>query len=101
MVVPTNDIVCKKCGLVNDYIVKEQGPHKTAFCTSCDKYIKHLPTSDGLTLFFGKYKGRKLSSLVSKDEISWIEWALNNVEILKPAQREAFTNHLKQFNQVA
>lgn len=91
------DVVCKNCGLVNDYTTTEAGPHIKAVCNGCDKYIKMLPQAKETVLYFGKYKGRSLESLKEKEELSWVQWACRTCS-MKPVQKEAFLAHLKKNN---
>jgi len=69
------DITCQRCGLVDDYYVKESGPHKSAYCNGCDNYIKHLPQNNEIKIVpFGKYKGREISSMCSNEELRYLQW---------------------------
>lgn len=40
------DVVCQRCGSVNDYRTEQSGPHIKAICRSCDRYIKFLKQSE-------------------------------------------------------
>lgn len=93
-----NEIICTRCGSVNDYRTEQAGPHIKAVCNGCDSYLKMLPQQNEPELYFGKYKGRKLSSLVEKEELGWIQWAVRNCTNLKNSQVTQFTTHLKKFN---
>lgn len=44
-----NDIVCPRCGAVNEYNTTKSGPHTRADCSRCGKYIKFIPKADVLT----------------------------------------------------
>jgi uncharacterized protein (DUF3820 family) len=48
-------------------------------------------------LYFGKYKGRQIASLVSEDEINYLKWLLNN-GTLKPTLKNQITEHLVKLN---
>jgi len=89
-----NDISCQKCGLVNDYEIRS-GLHQTAYCNGCGSYIKHLPKEDKqLVIYFGKFKGTALKDFLSKDHVSWLNWALNNTSNFKPHEIEKIQKHL-------
>jgi uncharacterized protein (DUF3820 family) len=88
-----SDITCQKCGLVNDYRISHSGQHQTAYCNNCNAYIKHLPQNQPAKLHFGKYKGRVISSMQSKDELSYLTWLLS-LENLKDNLRGAIQKHL-------
>lgn len=36
------DVVCMRCGTINDFRTEKSGPHIKAICNGCDKYIKFL-----------------------------------------------------------
>ena len=36
-------VVCKRCGLIDDYRTQKNGPHTEAICNGCDRHIKFLP----------------------------------------------------------
>lgn len=38
----SNNIVCRRCGLINDYYTLTSGPHLKAMCNGCDRYIKFI-----------------------------------------------------------
>lgn len=41
-----NQIICQRCGSVNDYRTVQSGPHIKAICNGCDRYIKFMKKSD-------------------------------------------------------
>lgn len=77
------DITCKKCGSVDNYKVEDRGLHKTAYCIPCGAYIKNLPQGKPITLFFGKFNGRTIDSMIEPDEIQYLKW-LSTKPDLKP-----------------
>ena len=91
-----SDIICTRCGLVNDYRTEKAGPHIKAVCNGCDRYIKFLPQgNEEPTLYFPKYKGRTVKSMVAPEEISYLKWLLGNVTKLDNTLVAAITTHLK------
>ena len=74
IVVSMLDISCQKCGLMNDYTEFESGPHIGSTCNGCGSFIKWIPQNKGFVIPFGKYKGRELSSMKSKEELSYLSW---------------------------
>lgn len=93
------DIVCTNCGNVNDYYTQPANMHVKAICNGCHRYIKMLPQGKEPEIHFGKYKGRKLASLTSREELSWLQWICRNMDSLKPAQKELYLKHLEK-NQI-
>jgi hypothetical protein len=90
------DIICQNCGSVNDYYVKEAGPHKSAYCNGCDRYIKHLPQNNPISVLpFGMYKGREIKTMIADREIQWLNWILQKPDI-KQNLKTAIEDHLKR-----
>ena len=69
------EISCKKCGLVNDFNTKYLKSNNSiqAYCNGCERFIKNIPHSKNETLYFGKYKGLKLSEITDKPYLLWVE----------------------------
>lgn len=66
----TEDIVCKKCGLVNEYKVIDKNGQKTAWCNGCDAWIKNIPHAEPM-MYFGKYKGAKIFEVTDRQYLQW------------------------------
>jgi len=90
------DIKCLRCDSTNDYRIEESGPHKKAVCNKCNKYIKFLPQSYKTFLYFGKYKGRDISTMKSDDELAYLYW-LSKTNI-KRGLVVTIQNHLNHFD---
>src|SRR6476660_1838875 len=93
----TKEIICKNCGLVDDYRTEQAGPHIKAICNGCDQYIKFLPQGGEPTLHFGKFKGRTISSMTKPTEIQYLYWLLGNMMNLSKSTVEPITEHLKKY----
>ncbi len=50
------DIICKKCGEVNNYRTELKSNNQVAYCNGCGAYIKNIPYAEP-ALYVGKYKG--------------------------------------------
>jgi hypothetical protein len=37
-----DDVICHRCGSINDYRTEVSGPHLKAICNGCDRYIKFI-----------------------------------------------------------
>lgn len=70
-------VVCKKCGLINEYKIEPRGNHRTAFCSGCGSYIKHIPYQEP-TMYIGKYKGHKIADI---EDLSFLTWAYDNMKL--------------------
>ena len=66
-------VECQHCGLINDYNIILKSNQATAWCNGCDKFIKNVPYKSPM-LYFGKYKERLISSMVSKEEVEYLQW---------------------------
>lgn len=86
-------IFCQNCGLCDDYEKRQAGPHVSAYCNGCGKYIKHLPQGKPVMLHFGKYKGRELSSMLDDESIRYLRWLASEGDI-KESLRESIVNHI-------
>lgn len=65
------EIVCKNCGLVNDYRFEFRSGHKCAWCNGCGKYIKNIAHSTP-RFYFGKYKDVLISECTDIPYMQWI-----------------------------
>lgn len=66
------DVICKKCGLVNDYSVKIKLPHHYAYCNGCSAFIKFVQ-HESPKFYFGKHKGTLISECT---DVGYMEWAI-------------------------
>ena len=89
-----SEIICKKCGSIDDYSTTQRGIHRTAFCNVCGAYIKNLPQGKPPVLFFGKYKDREIASMLSGEEIRYLQW-LTAQTFVKAKLKEDVDAHLK------
>lgn len=71
------DIVCNKCGLINDYHVIEKANNKVAYCNGCESYIKNIP-HDVPKLYVGKYKGIPISEI---EDLNYLKWAVGTLRL--------------------
>jgi len=65
-----------RCGKKDQYIVTKN-IHYKATCV-CGNFIKNLSTNKPITIHFGKYAGRELESMTSKEEVQYLQWAINS-----------------------
>jgi hypothetical protein len=68
------DIICQHCGSINDYRTIMKSNQDTAWCNGCDKFIKNISQGKPPTIYFGKYNGREISSMVTTDEVNYLRW---------------------------
>lgn len=77
------ELVCKKCGLcqsvakanVTKKPLAQGGYHSIAKCYDCNTFIKNLPHSKVEMLWFGKYKGKAIST-VAREDRQYLKWLL-------------------------
>ena len=84
------EIICKNCGLVNDYNTVFKSNQKTAWCNGCGTFIKNIPHSLP-RFYFGKYKGGKVGEC---SDMGYLNWFLENTNP-KPAMKEAIINQIE------
>jgi len=88
------DIICTHCGVLNEYKTIMKNNQNTAWCTCCGSYIKNIPYSNENVLHFGKYKGRKIKSMLHKDEANYLHWLLKSEIKLSSSLKESIIKHL-------
>lgn len=76
-------IACTRCGSVDDYKIEKPSIHYKATCNGCGSFIKNIGTNEPAVLYFGKYKGREVSSMRSNEELQYLQWLLGSSEKLK------------------
>ena len=69
------EIVCKNCGLVNDYRTEMKNGQNVAHCNGCGKYIKNIPYNQTPKLYFGKYKDRIISEI---EDLNYLQWLVES-----------------------
>jgi hypothetical protein len=84
-------LTCKQCGHTGLPQTTKKGPHISAYCMGCGCWIKHLPQTeitDDFILYFGKYKGRSVKSMVNTtpEEFNYLVWLRENNTNLKEKQ---------------
>ena len=95
------EVYCPECGAHEDYHIVESGPHLKAVCNCCDAYIKFMPRHhENPKIFFGKYKGREISSLTLEEEIRYLKWLYHNATNLKAKTQKAIEDHLQRLNRL-
>ena len=84
------NIICKKCGLVNDYRVEFRGGHKCAWCNGCGSFLKNIAHKEP-QFYFGKYKGLLISECT---DVWYMEWAIKS-GVVKGNIRQAIYDRLE------
>lgn len=72
-------IICKHCGLIDDFTVTRKANNDVATCNGCGMFIKNIPYSP-LAFFFGKYAGKPIADFTGA-ELYYLRWARNNTEL--------------------
>ena len=69
------EIICQRCGSIDDYTIQKSGPHNSAYCNGCGYYIKHIQQNNEIKIIpFGKYKGREIKTMLSEEEVKYLQW---------------------------
>ena len=92
------DVICTKCGLINDYKTVKGGQDVlSAYCNGCEEFIIILPDNRPILIMpFGKHKGRKLEDLVEKDEIQYLNWLVSQ-NWIESRLENSIKKHLNYF----
>jgi hypothetical protein len=75
-------LTCSKCGHTGIPKTEKSNIHIKASCFECGSFIKFLPKNsddEDFILYFGKYKGRSVKSMVGSnvEEFQYLKWLLN------------------------
>ena len=87
------DIICKKCGSVNDYKTELKNSQNVAHCNGCGKFIKNIPYQKP-KMYFGKYKDKFISDIT---DINYLDWVLRQ-NIVKGNNKQAIIDQLFKLN---
>jgi RNase P subunit RPR2 len=85
--------VCKKCGTVIESwkeipkVFSNGTNHIELRCPDCQWFYKYKPQNNDFELWFGKYKGKKVSEVLIED-YDYLWWLLENSD-------EKFSNKLQ------
>lgn len=90
------DVICTKCGSVNDYTTRQNGPHTTAYCNTCTAYIKNIPSAKP-TFYVGKFKGTAIEEV---NDLGYLIWANDNMTSLNARQKEACVDRIRSLSEM-
>jgi uncharacterized protein (DUF3820 family) len=63
-------IVCKKCGVENDYSTQLKNGQNVATCNNCQSFIKNIAYQPP-KFYFGKYKGTLIADCFDLKYLTW------------------------------
>ena len=72
------DIICKKCGSINNFRTEKKSNNLVAYCLDCGAYIKNIPYAPP-RMYFGKYKGVLISDFNTPQMINYLHWLKNSI----------------------
>lgn len=76
-----NNVICKNCGLINDYSIKAIGNNNVCNCNGCGTFLGNHPHEYNykeVRMPFGKYKDELVSEI---SDIPYFEWLNNSVKL--------------------
>jgi len=85
-------IVCRACGVVDDYRIIEKSNQKTCWCNSCDSWIKNIPYTEP-SLWFGKFSGTPIKDII---DLSYLEWLINDAVVKSGRIRRSITERIEE-----
>lgn len=83
-------ITCTHCGSIDDFTTEQKSNNLVATCNCCGKFIKNIPT-DKPKFYVGKYKNKNIEDV---DDISYLQWAYDNMSSLNGRSKEAVKNRI-------
>jgi len=86
------NLICKKCNC-NEYYTEKKANNLVARCKNCDSFIKNIATEEP-TLYFGKYKGIKISEMKTQLQTQYLHWLLNSDIKLTSNMQNTIKKHL-------
>lgn len=86
------EVICKKCGVVNEYKTEKRGNHLTAFCSACGAYIKHIPHVEPAMFFSKKYPNMKISEC---EDLQYLKFVHDKIKLSK-RYKEAFERRIDE-----
>jgi hypothetical protein len=91
-IVAMEQIVCQQCGSVGDYRTELRANQLTAWCNSCNGFLKNL--AQGKPRFFiGKYKGDFIHEVT---DLSYLKWFQENIKKQNAGMRKALTDRISE-----
>lgn len=84
-----SEIVCTKCGSINDYRTVQKSNNLVAYCNGCGSFIKNIP-HDKPRLYVGKFKGIAIEEI---QDLKYLQWAFNTLA-LSAKQKTAITDRI-------
>lgn len=90
------EVVCRNCGSVNDYITERKANNDVAYCNGCGKYIKNIPRNEPM-FYVGKYKNVPISII---EDMPYLKWALREMK-LASSIRNAIEKRISNFENLA
>jgi len=87
-----DNVICKKCGSINDYRTVVKSKQHTCWCNGCSAFLGNKPQDnniDDITMPFGKWVGVRVVDVDDK----YLFWVYENIE-LKGALKAAIHKKL-------
>lgn len=90
-------LFCPKCQEQKEFYTELKSNQNTARCNDCNAFIKNIPYGQP-KFYVGKYKDKNIGDI---DDISYLQWALNNMSRLNARTKEAITQRIAQLEFLA
>lgn len=72
----TAKLYCEHCNSEQSYNIIEKSGQKTAWCDTCQSFIKNIAYAPA-QFFFGKYKGKLIEDVHDPE---YMKWFLTNIK---------------------
>ncbi|NKE69866.1 hypothetical protein [Candidatus Manganitrophus noduliformans] len=89
------ELTCSRCGAIFSELKAKlalSGPHVKASCPECGGYVKFISQGGDPMLWFGKYRGKKLTDVVANDR-QYLEWLV--CQHIQPSLRKKIKGVLR------
>jgi len=86
------EVICKNCGLIDDFSITVKGNNHMAFCNGCRKFIKNV-AYESPKLYIGQYKGKLVSEIKDKH---YLEWYIGNVKKITSSLHDAISQRITE-----
>lgn len=67
------EIICQRCGSVNDYRTEMKAHNLVAYCNGCGNYIKNIPYAKP-RMPWGKFKDEIIELMDTPEKIRYLHW---------------------------
>lgn len=76
------NVICPKCGLINDYTITEKSGQQVCRCNGCNFFLGNKPKeyygTSNMIMPFGKYANIPIKEI---EDVRYLEWLIENTKL--------------------